>query len=68
MTDARLENRRNDNSAKCATCREWEGRDTGKSAAMCERHQVMTTDLTVCTAWEIHEIIQGQIIKPGDLD
>jgi len=66
--DARLENRRNDNSAKCANCREWEGRDTGKSAAMCEHHKMVTTDLTTCTGWEPHEILQGQIIKPGDLE
>ncbi len=65
--DARLENRRNDSSAKCATCRNWEGRDTGQSSAMCEHHKTRTLDLAVCTAWELHEILHGRILKPDEL-
>jgi hypothetical protein len=66
LTDARLENRRADDSAKCANCREWNGRDTGKSAATCERHKVTTTDLSVCSAWDLHEILSGRVMTPDD--
>ncbi len=61
-----LEIRRENSAPKCATCREWDGRDTGKSAATCERHKVVTLDLAVCSAWEQHEVLHGQIIKPDD--
>ena len=67
MTDARLELKRADMSAKCANCREWEGRDTGKSSAKCDRHSVVTLDLMVCSAWELHEVLEGRILKPDDL-
>lgn len=64
MRSARLETRRENTDPKCATCRNWEGRDTGKSAAQCELHKATTLDLSVCTAWELHEIHTGQIIEP----
>jgi hypothetical protein len=64
--NALLETRRENSDPKCASCREWEGRDTGKPAAMCERHKVTTLDLGVCTAWEQHEVLHGQIIRPDD--
>lgn len=66
MKHPRLEAQRDDINPKCATCRYWEGRDTSTSAAMCEEHKTTTLDLSVCSAWELHEIHHGQIIKPDE--
>lgn len=66
MKNARLEAQRENASPKCATCREWDGKDTGDSAAMCQHHKVKTLDLSVCSAWELHEIHHGQIIRPDE--
>ena len=59
-----LQVKRADVSPKCATCRQWAGRDTGKSGALCEQHSTVTLDLSVCSAWREHEVLQGEILKP----
>lgn len=66
MTTPLLDMRRANADPKCANCREWDGRDTGKSAALCQRHKMPTTDLAVCTAWEEHEVLTGRVFKPGE--
>lgn len=69
MKHPRLEARRENSEPKCANCREWAGRDTGEPIAMCERHRVQMTDLSVCSAWEMHEILHGQVLAPdGETD
>ena len=59
-----LELKRADVSPKCATCRQWAGRETSKSGAFCEQHKTVTLDLSVCSAWELHEVLHGQIMEP----
>lgn len=67
MTDAKLENRRNDASAKCANCKEWGSRDLHFTVGMCALHEIATLDLSVCSAWEAHEIHTGRILNPDEI-
>lgn len=64
MKHPRLEAERDNAHPKCATCRYWDGKDTGKSSAQCDLHKTTTLDLARCSAWELHEILQGQIMEP----
>lgn len=61
-----LENRRADNTAKCANCAQWAGRDTEASAAECELHKMTTLDLLACSSWMPHEVHTGRILKPDE--
>ena len=65
MTSPRLEIKRADNSPKCCTCRNWAARDAEHGqVAECELLKVRTLDLAVCSAWELHEVLVGQIMEP----
>ncbi len=65
-----LENRRNDNTAKCANCRWWEGHvDTVSTAksAKCILNQMVTLDLAACSGWDAYEVLTGRILKPDEI-
>ena len=67
MKHPRLEAQRENSDPKCATCRNWAGRDSGVTSAECDLQQVRTLDLAVCSAWELHEILIGQPMEPDDV-
>ena len=49
--NARLEIARADVSPKCANCGWWHGRETDITAALCNQHEIVTLDLSVCSGW-----------------
>lgn len=67
--DARLENRRNDSTAKCANCAFWSKRDSVLAVwGDCTlADDTSTTDLTVCSAWRLHEVHTGKILPPEEI-
>jgi hypothetical protein len=69
VTDAKLENRRNDASAKCANCLHWSMRnDPTAVIGVCTRTlDYMSLDLAVCTGWEANEVLTGRILKPDEI-
>lgn len=64
MKHPRLEAERENEFPKCCTCRHWEGRDTGYTSSMCDLHKTRTLDLARRSAWELHEVLHGQIMEP----
>ena len=78
MTNARLEARRASNEPKCANCKHWSKRDTESARfGSCQLNGVAvgnnmfsgitTLDLSVCSAWELHEVHTGRILKPDEV-
>lgn len=69
MTSPRLESRRASNDPKCANCKHWSERDNeAATVGRCDRHDRATTlDLSVCSAWEQHEVLFGRVMKPSEI-
>lgn len=69
MTNPRLEARRASNEPKCANCRWWSDRDSETAiVGQCERRDGLATlDLSVCSAWELHEVLFGRVMKPSEI-
>lgn len=67
MTHPRLEALRASAEPKCANCRWWEQRDNDKAnKAKCELHELITLDLDRCSAWELHEVHFGRVMKADE--
>ena len=69
MTDARLEARRENSEPKCANCGHWGSRDTDFRIGKCGNVSIVdltTLDLAVCTAWKLHEVHTGRIMKDDE--
>ena len=65
--DARLENRRNDTTAKCANCAHWSERDSAdKPWGICDRRKMDTPDLATCTGWELHVVHDGRVLRADE--
>lgn len=52
----KLEARRANSEQKCANCGWWKGQTT--PAGHCERHEIKTLDLAVCSDWRDADVIQ----------
>lgn len=60
--DPRLEIRRANSDAKCASCGWWGG-SANVPAAQCQRHGMKTLDLAVCTDWRDGDPVQ-EVLPP----
>jgi hypothetical protein len=79
VTSPRLEARRSSNEPKCANCKHWSERDSETATVgQCERRNkwapevspgttYLTLDLSVCSAWELHEVLFGRVMKPSEI-
>lgn len=78
MTNPRLEAKRASNEAKCANCKHWSHRDQDAARfGSCNLNVInlrsdlvqgiVTTDLSVCSGWELHEVHIGRIMKPDEV-
>lgn len=61
--NARLEARRANSEAKCASCGWWRG--GVETAARCERHDIKTLDLAVCADWRDGDVV-AEVLKPEE--
>ncbi len=62
--DARIEIRRANTEPKCANCGWWTGQ--AQPAGRCDRHDIKTLDLAVCTDWRDGDPIQTLLIPEKD--
>lgn len=68
MTHPRLEAKRASNEPHCANCKYWSARDTDLAVyGMCEPAKITTLDLSVCSAWELHEVLIGRVLRPDEI-